>query len=508
MPTSVVGNPALNLDAFAIQNPAGTPPAVNALYLCDGIYDGMTRADVANTFATFRTQTATNRLALFFHGGLVDKASGQQSEANEYSAYSACAFPLFFIWESGFGDVLAHHLPLIFAETIFARILNHATDILGPKVSPGSAPAVAGVGAVQSAPPVLTNEDIDAFIRAIKTDPLIQNEAVAIARSSQGVNDAIAGGVTTQSAVLSPRTHMSPKVVSSIRGAYLQANLNTAGSATTLNSFPIGIGGALQAAFSIAKAAVPVILNVITRFSQGRDHGLTCTIVEEILRALYVANFGSAMWEEMKTETEDAFGSDSTKFGGTAVIEEICQLVKSKPATKISLVGHSTGGVYIGNFLRHVGQALSARGDTTTKFDLILLAPAHTYDFYAANYAPRRISGIRIFLMKDEIEQQDHLITKDVGPEDTAILGQIYPRSLLYLVSGVCESFEGQSATGLNALNGYDMPILGMDRFYANSTTFTAADYASVAGVRTQFPAPPSTPFARYSRPPITLLPR
>jgi hypothetical protein len=45
-------------------------------------------------------------------------------------------------------------------------------------------------------------------------------------------------------------------------------------------------------------------------------------IVEEVLRALYLANFGSAIWEEMKKETEDGFGADRNTFGGTAVVEE------------------------------------------------------------------------------------------------------------------------------------------------------------------------------------------
>jgi hypothetical protein len=42
--------------------------------------------------------------------------------------------------------------------------------------------------------------------------------------------------------------------------------------------------------------------------------------VEEVLRALYLANTGSSIWEEMKQETEDAFGADSSVYGGTAVI--------------------------------------------------------------------------------------------------------------------------------------------------------------------------------------------
>lgn len=498
-----VSNPALNLEAFAVQSPSPAPPPINAVYLRDGQYDGMTRADVAATFAAFKSQSATGRLSLFFHGGLVDKASGQQSAANEYAAYLGYTFPLFFIWESGFSEVLAHHLPLIFAETIFGRVLDHASNLIAPKVA--AAAQTATTEAVQADVAqqfVLTNEEIDAFMEAVKADPLIQNEAVAIARTSQGVNEVLAQGVTTESIVLSPRTLLSPEVVSSIRGAVLQSNRTAIGSVQNLEALPFSVGGALQAAFAIAKAAVPVILNTIKRFAKGRDHGMPCTLVEEILRALYLANFGSAMWEEMKKETEDAFGTDSNIFGGTAVVEEICKLVQDKPSTRISLVGHSTGGVYIGNFLMHVDQALRALGDNTTKFDIILLAPANTADFFSDKYLKDRIGGIRIFQMKDEVEQQDHLLTKDVGPEDPSILGKVYPRSLLYLVSGVCEYFEGQGGSGVHSLDGSDMPILGMDRFYQQQAIFSAATYPSVELVRTDFPEPPATPeFARVLSP-------
>jgi hypothetical protein len=154
----------------------------------------MTRSDVAATFTALKAQTATNRLALFFHGGPVDKVSGQKSAANEFISYLGYVFPLFFIWESGFGEVLAHHLPLIFSETIFGRVLAHATDVIGPKVTPAAA-RLGGievtVQSVAAASFTLTNDEIEAFMNAVKTDPAIQNEAVAIARSSQSVDQAM-----------------------------------------------------------------------------------------------------------------------------------------------------------------------------------------------------------------------------------------------------------------------------------------------------------------------------
>jgi hypothetical protein len=473
----------------------------------------MTRADVAATLAAFRAQTATNRLALFFHGGLVDKASGQQGAANEYEKYNDVVFPLFFIWESGIWEVLAHHLPLIFAETIFGRIVDHANDLLTSKLSQaqgaqrreGTALDVKlDLADISPEKLVLTSADIDSFMSAIKNDEQIQHEAVAIARTSEAVDASMPTTRMPPSTIrgslqLSPRTYMSPEVVSAVRGAYAQANRRKLGTAERLDALPFDVGGAIEAAWVIAKAAEPVVISCVKRLVAKRHHGVACTIVEEVLRALYLANAASSIWEEMKRETEYAFGPDSAKYGGTAVVEELCAQLKQKPGTPVTLVGHSTGAIYIGNFLRHVDIALRAQGDTTTMFDIILMAPASTMDFYAANYASR-VRGIRIFQMNDATEQQDHLMSKDVGPDDPSILGKVYPRSLLYLVSGVCEYFEGEEGSGPHAFDGDDMPILGMDRFYAQSAVFAPGDYPNVGQARAQFAvAPPKTP-TKYVR--------
>ena len=502
----MVFNPALNLEAFATPSVNDVPPSLNAIYLRDGKYDGMTRADVAATFAAFRGQTATQRLALFFHGGLVDKALGQKEAANAYDNYEKHVFPLFFIWESGMWELLAHHLPLVFAETIFGRIVSHATDLLSSKLTQG------GMGADQSARVAvsrnveeisveaieITSADIDVFMTAIKNDQAIQQEAAAIARTSKSV-DSLLATTGRASLQLSPRTYLSPDVVAAIRGAFVQANPSNLGTAQTLGTLPFEIRGAVQAAWAIAKAAVPVIINSVKRFVAKRDHGIACTIVEEVLRALYLANTGSSIWEEMKRETEDAFGSDSSLYGGTAVIEELCLQLKQEPNTPVTLVGHSTGAVYIGNFLHHVDTALRAQGDTTTAFDIILLAPASTMDFFASRYTSR-VRGVRIFQMKDATEQQDHLMSADFGPADPSILGRVYPRSLLYLVSGICEYFEGQGGTGSHAFDGDDMPILGMDRFYAQTAVFAPADYPNVAQARAKFAVAPPTVPTKYVR--------
>jgi hypothetical protein len=501
----MIFNPALNVDAFKSQSELSAPPQLNALYLRDGQYDGMSRGDVAATFAAFRAQTNVKRLALFFHGGLVDKRTGQQGAANEYVAYSPFVFPLFFIWESGIWELLSHHLPLIFSETIFGRVVAHATTIVSAKIPRSAEPASAddmmlleaasaSISDADRAKVELTGADIDAFMLAIKNDEIIQQEAAAVVRSSQGVDSLFAKNAGPWPSQLSPRTHLSPEVVSAMRGAYAQASVHARGAAQTLDALSFNPGGAIQAAWAVAKAAVPVIVNCVKRFLAKRDHGITCTVVEEVLRALYLANAGSAIWEEMKQETENAFDADSGRYGGTAVVEELCALLKQQPAPLVTLVGHSTGAIYIGNFLDHVDAALTAQGDTATSFDIILMAPASTVDFHAMNYT-RRVRGIRIFQMTDSAEQQDHLMSRDSGPDDRSILGRVYPRSLLYLVSGICEYFEGQGGAGRHVHDGDDMPILGMARFWDQTAIFPATDYPNLAFDRSSFVvAPPVNP--------------
>ncbi|MBV9574123.1 MAG: hypothetical protein JOY93_08715 [Acidobacteriales bacterium] len=499
-------NPALNLGAFSAPEPPPAPP-VNVLYLQDGKYDPdehMSRDNVAKTFRAFRDQTATPRLALFFHGGLVDKSTGTLEAARHYDAYKDFVFPLFFIWESGFFDVLSHQLPLIFAEPVFRQVALHATDVISPKLSGGSSNTgdsemkLKALDLQPSGQMILSDADIANFMNAIKDDELIQHEAAAIARTSRSIDSLLSEPALRGLSQLSPRTYLSPEVISAIRGAYAQSNPTNPGSGCRMETLPFDPVSAVKAAWAVAKASVPVLTNCVRRFRARRDHGMTCTIVEEILRALYVADAATFIWQKMKQETEHAFGADSSIYGGTAVLEELCELLEEKPETPITLVGHSTGAVYIGNFLRHADQMLNARRDNATEFDIILMAPACTMDFYAANYA-KRVRGIRIFQMNDATEREDHLMSRDYGNADTSILGNVYPRSLLYLVSGICEDF-GITGTGAHAFDRSDMPLLGMDRFYAETAVFNATDYPTVEQIRQRFAAAPPPTRSKFVR--------
>jgi hypothetical protein len=145
-----------------------------------------------------------------------------------------------------------------------------------------------------------------------------------------------------------------------------------------------------------------------------------------------------------------------------------------------------------GNFLSQVDIALGGR---PFEFDVILLAPANTFDFFSINYQ-RRVRALRFFGLTDDAERADLLMSADIaGSGHANLLGHVYPRSLLYLVSGICETFEAPAKNALQEMDATDMPILGRARFFEKTEVFNALEYPSVGYVRTLF-----TGASRFSR--------
>jgi hypothetical protein len=144
----------------------------------------------------------------------------------------------------------------------------------------------------------------------------------------------------------------------------------------------------------------------------------------------------------MKQDTADAFGGDPERHVGTALLAEIARLHQQGGARRILLVGHSTGAVYICNLLRH-----SDVLPPDVQFDLVLLAPACTFELFAQTVEQfgDRIANVRLFGMADKTECADQVVPR------------VYPRSLLYLVSGILEGDER------------DRPLLGMQRYFRSS---------------------------------------
>ena len=190
---------------------------------------------------------------------------------------------------------------------------------------------------------------------------------------------------------------------------------------------------------------------------RDRDHGAYTTIVEEVLRAAYSDKVGATIWRAIKRNTETAFRTEP-RYVGTALLNELRSLAQADTAfSRFSLVGHSTGAIYINDFIGAAAARLP-----NARFDVVFVAPACRFEHFnnVLEKHSTAIANFRMFAMDDERESSNRLASI------------IYPRSLLYFISGVLEREA-------------DAPIMGMQRFFTNSKLF---------GGRTFQPSPRCAP--------------
>jgi len=319
------------------------------LDLDGGKFAGTSKADLDRLFETLANDPDGNKLVVHFHGGNVSKQEGIAIACRLETNYrSAGAYPVFFVWHSGIGEVLEG-------------------------------------------------------TRAKFAKPLLQ----------------LARGVLTWSALRS---------LLKLRARHL-----------------VGVAHALHRS--------------ATRFATGHSHGVRATLVEEFLRAFFVADFGGQVWYLMKREILDAFDPDENTCGGTAFLAGLKKLWEKGHRPRIILIAHSGGSLYICHFLANAAKHLP-----DAKFDVIFLAAAVTVDLFQRTLFTHasRIANFRSFALKDSLEREDKLIPF------------IYPRSLLYFMSGVCEQ-EDRDANDIG-----DVPLVGMQRYYTNVRVYQDDDVKAV----------------------------
>jgi len=431
--------------------------------LKNGAFDGMGRADLDAMLDEL--DASGRKLVVHFHGGLVSRDRGLATAARLHDVYEhAGAYPLFVVWQSGLGETIVHNLSEIQAERIFRQLLAHVLRFAVGKAheaaggtravaatspSPFEPPALEAVytGAVErtSGEPYaelpatagpLTAAQVDQLTAALAADPVIREESATIAGTLHEPQPEAVGDMRAARIRGSAHTRMSDDVLEQIRA---EAAMPKRGILATTR---------------LVAGAIATVERVLARLNDGRAHGIYPTAVEELLRELYLTNAGGLVWGAMKQDTADAFGADADRYGGTALIRG---LAARTPAATPVLVGHSTGAVYICQLLAHADAILPAG----RRFDVVLLAPACDFALVDRTFAQHghRIERLRVFCMNDERESHDQLVPV------------VYPRSLLYFVSGALES-------------GPDWPLLGMQRFYADAPPFAGDAFPEIARVR------------------------
>jgi hypothetical protein len=424
--------------------------------LSNGRFDSTTRADLDHTFQTWRA--AEKPLVAHFHGGLVNEKSGMEVARKLLPVYSeAGGFPFFFVWEAGLGETILQNLRDIYDERIFRRLLERIVQFAVGKLQ--QAPGTRGTRLALPPLPKVQDELRDGSTAQREPyehiDPasLSPNEAMAMPEEQQFREELEADSVINLESQAIANQLMPPEETNAerarSRGARAQASRHTLMSPDVLEdirketSAPGARSGLVTT--RIIVGGVRVLAKVIDRFRNRTDHGIYVTAIEEILREFYVANVGQYIWAHMKEATANAFKPDGKVHGGAAFLENLKAEWEAGNRRRVVLIGHSTGAVYICHLLQHAAKQLPAE----IRFDVVFLAPACTFDLFndTLEKAADRITEIRVFAMHDALEINDQLVPA------------IFPRSLLYFVSGVVEDKP-------------DMPLVGMKRYYSGRAPY------------------------------------
>ena len=366
----------------------------------------------------------------------------------------ANAHPIFFIWESDIQSVIENNLHEINKERIFKRLLIQLTKFTvgklldreggkdtGQLTLPNDNEVAIKINSIRNDPTAeepyteieaqpnlqpLNQNELDFFETQLKTDPSIQN----------ALNDLVSHDVSTT-------TLMSKDIVQQLE----QEAMSDGSRNIIFNAFFIN---------KLRK----ILTQIIERFIKKRDHGVYTTVIEEILRELYVDRVGEFVWSTIKKETVDIF--EGVNKGGTAFLGVLSSLLTSGQQPEVTLIGHSAGAVFICNLLKEF-QKQQASSDPSSlqnfKFkNVLFLAPACDFEIFndVLTNCLNTFENFRMFTMNDALEGKD------------AIVPGIYTKSLLYFISGMLEK-----DTNNPNKSAYDHPIMGMERYYTNTNTYT-----------------------------------
>lgn len=400
-------------------------------------------SDVDAIFASIKAAQAVDgkpkHIAIHFHGGLIPEQDGKSIADKMSKVYSPASHPVTFVWETGLIETIKNNLSTINETTLFQKVLVWVVQ----KAAKNLGLDVDAKGVRQELPPEVVHAEL------AKDYPF---ETLRIGEGARG-----GAGPLSNSNFSSRRKVIEYELMIEMRADAEFRNLlsgkhhgfteDAVARLTPEAQSPDarGIFGIDDAVIAVAK----IVIAVLVRFFKGRDHGFYPTVVEEILRELYLADFGAWVWSGMKTKARamwlpNAGASGDELHAGAYFLDGVHKLQSEIPLT-IDLIGHSAGSIAI----CHMLSSAEAQGKKLTVRNVFLLAPAARSDLFHQELVTRkdRYTSLRMFTMSDEFECEDSLVKG------------VYTRSLLYFISGVLEDRN-------------DVPICGMDRYLLNAATY------------------------------------
>jgi hypothetical protein len=428
-------------------------------------------ADVDAILDRIRT-APTHKVAIHFHGGLVNEAKGLALAGRIIPTYeNGGAYPITVVWETGLLETVTRNLSTVNQTKLFNKLVDyairHAAKWLG-----------ASVGARGPGQPMSIAE-----IEAARASDAEMDQMDARARGP--------GGVKTEADVDDVQADIELEVQADLEAdEELTAVLETGGpdraaiDDRVLAEFDRDGQRGVLSTVTAAKIVVRVVTRTLKRFTAGRDHGVIPTVVEEVLREAYVAQVGEWIWGGMKRAAAAMWEPNPEPIGesshaGTYLLAGLAALQVERPDLRIDLIGHSAGSIAIAHML---GAAAERHPEFRVR-NLILLAPAAGAEVFEHGIQGNqdRFETFRMFTMEDALECKDHLVPG------------VYPRSLLYLISGILDGEADAPVVGLRRHTCGDKPydtgpFIRVSQFLAapeNRIVLSNTTEGASAGLRT-----------------------
>lgn len=397
------------------------------------------QADINALFDHLESKPSHNKMFIHFHGGLVKESEGEKTAQRMIDTFDKTdAHVVSFVWETGFGETVTRNLGKISNTSLFKKILEIVARKVGSKLglSVDGAKGMPDMGYAEVMEELSKPQPLEDYEPAARGNSRqIRESELYIIEQEVFIELEEEGDTEAEMAVLL-ETEAPQSELFDQRYAIDTANEGERGPIT----------------LAVLKALAAIVVNVIRRYIKKTDHQLFPTIVEEVLRELYLADFGKWMWSGMKNIAEDGMWkpndglSGQQQHVGTYFWRKLYEFKQTHPEFVVDLCGHSAGSIVVCNLLKNA----ALQGKEIPVRNIFLLAPACLTELFYEELLtkPARYQHLRMYTMTDDGERGDQLVK------------HVYPYSLLYLVSGL---FEAET----------DTPILGMQRFLTRSNTYT-----------------------------------
>ena len=393
----------------------------------------------------------TDKVVLHFHGGLVNEKDGMDTAKRMAEVYTeAGCYPISFVWETGFLETVRRNLLSIhetkLAKKLIKLVTRYAMKRLGldGRGGGGRRTDTEYEQQMQLDPPF---SGWDAEIQQALNTP--QESARSLAHADTAVRDLRIAEATLQREIA--RELQADREWKEI---WHDEVPNTSLVDREVASFAARESASRSVSWmAVAKWFAQITVAVIRRFMMKTDHGLHSTVVEEVLRKIYIADAGEWVWGRMKDVAAQMFlpneGLDGEELHpGSYFLEKLKPVLQEKPDLKVHLVGHSAGSIAICELLR----AAERMNASLPVGWIVFMAPACLSEMFHQDIVTRedRYDDFRMFTMRDDFELKDDLVDD---------LPWFYPSSLLYFISGVLEGTD-------------DMPLAGMHRYQSGDDPY------------------------------------